>query len=101
MKSKASDQGNTALFYSAVKMFKEPEQPKKWDVRVLFPNEPDQFISEEVANFFNQISHEFSPISDGHFDIGEEWNIDIHVVAYALKNSKSQNPELGEISFQI
>ena len=63
LKAKAIEQGSTAKFYKAVRLFKDDEKPARWNLRDLFPEDPDAMIVEEVADFFNKISQEFEPIS--------------------------------------
>ena len=52
----------TRIFFRNVKAFQAKERPKAFDVRVLFPGKDDVEVAEELAAFFNKISHEFSPL---------------------------------------
>ena len=49
-------------FYKNVKNYSTAEREKDFDVRELFPNETEQAVAEKVADFFNEISLEFSPL---------------------------------------
>ena len=46
-------------FFRNVKSFSTAEKPKVFDIRDLAPDKSDAAIAEEVADFFNEISHEF------------------------------------------
>ena len=52
----------STLFYKNVKSFKNAEKPKDFDVRDLRPGKADKEVANEVAEFFNRISREFSPL---------------------------------------
>ena len=49
-------------FFRNVKAFQSKERPKPFDVRELFPGKSDPEVAEELAEYFNRISHEFSPL---------------------------------------
>ena len=50
-------------FFRNVKSFKSPEKPKEFDVRTLCPGKTDTEVANDVAEFFNEISREFTPLS--------------------------------------
>ena len=50
-------------FFRNVKAFKSAEKPKEFDVRELCPGKTDREVADEVAEFFNSISREFTPLS--------------------------------------
>ena len=54
LKAKAVDQGNTALFYKAVKCLKDSEAPKSWSVCDLFEMKTEAEVAEEVASFLTK-----------------------------------------------
>ena len=49
-------------FFRNIKAFKSKDRPKAFDVRTLFPGKSDGEIADELAGFFNRISHEFEPL---------------------------------------
>ena len=49
-------------FFKLVKNYGTSEKPKTFDVRDLRPGKPDRDVADEVAQYFNQISDEFSPL---------------------------------------
>ena len=52
----------SSQFYRNVKSFKNAEKPREFDVRDLRPGLTDKEVANEVAEFFNRISREFSPL---------------------------------------
>ena len=59
---RVTDTKNTKSFFSAVKMLRTYEAPKQWSTRDMFQDETDSEISERAADYFNQISAEFTPL---------------------------------------
>ena len=49
-------------FYRHVKCFSSVEKPKEFDVRELLPGKPDNEVAEHLAEYFNAVSCEFSPL---------------------------------------
>ena len=49
-------------FFRNVRAFQSNEKPKQFDVRVLFPGKNDAFVADQLASYFNRISHEFVPL---------------------------------------
>ena len=52
----------SSQFYKNVRSFKNAEKPKDFDVRSLRPGKTDGEVANEVAEYFNRISREFSPL---------------------------------------
>ena len=52
----------SAHFHKNVKAFCTAEKPKPFDVRTLLPGRSDGEVADEIANYFNAISREFSPL---------------------------------------
>ena len=52
-------------FYKHVRNFSKLERPKLFDVRELLPGRTDLQAAEELADYFNRISHEFDPLTEG------------------------------------
>ena len=50
-------------FFRNVKAFKSAEKPREFDVRTLCPGKTDLEVANEVADYFNEISREFEPLS--------------------------------------
>ena len=96
IKKKAVDQKSTSMFYKAVTMFKDHEQPPKWDLTDLFPGEPALAAAEQAADFFNSISSEFQPVSmPTHGTITEVWRISKSEIVTMLKESKKPNSRVA------
>ena len=57
----------TRNFFKTIKAYKSAEKPKSFDIRELRPGVPDKELADEVAQYFNRISDEFSPLDP--FDI--------------------------------
>ena len=57
-----SASGSSRNFFKAVNRLKHREAPKPWTVRDMFPGEDCRNISEKVAEHFNKISQEYTPI---------------------------------------
>ena len=49
-------------FFKNVRNYSSAEKPASFNVRDLCPGEPDVAVANEVAEFFNKISQEFSPL---------------------------------------
>ena len=49
-------------FHKGVKTFLNAEEASKWDVRALFPGQPDKEVAENLAGYFNNISQEYQPL---------------------------------------
>ena len=73
IKKKAADKNDISLYYSAVNALKTKEKPTKWDVRNLFPGDSDEEIANKVADYFNTISSEFSPLAGGADGVGNDF----------------------------
>ena len=98
LKQKAIDARKSAHFFKAVSMFKDQEKPPTWSVSHLFPSTTDGEVSEKVAEFFNEISLEFNPISDYEFGQVDEWVLEHYQVAEMLKNAKKPKSKVrGDI----
>ena len=95
IKQKASAQGNTSLFYKAVHMLKDHERPQEWDIRALFEGQDDQQIAESVAEFFNKISAEFSPLDDCQISPECDWTVSQQEVSDLLKECKKPKSRVG------
>ena len=52
----------TRDFFKTIKAYKSAEKPKSFDIRELRPGVPDRELADEVAQYFNRISDEFSPL---------------------------------------
>ena len=61
-REKFTGPGASANFYRNVKAFGTAEKPKAFDVRSLCPGLSDKEVADEIADYFNKISREFSPL---------------------------------------
>ena len=61
-RNKLTNASASRNFYKNVKAFKAADKPEGFDVRNLRPGQTDQETADEVAQFFNRISQEFSPL---------------------------------------
>ena len=52
-------------FYRNVKSYNSKEKPPAFDVKTLYPGEPDLTIAEKLAEHFNAISNEFEGLREG------------------------------------
>ena len=50
------------VFFKNVQKYKSSDKPAVFDVRSLCPGNTDGEVAEKLADFFNQISREFSPL---------------------------------------
>ena len=80
--------------HKAVKNLRCGEKPKAWDPSTLFPDKDDLQICEEMADFFNNISQEFAPLSESDFP--QTHNRQLvplmpHEVSARLKAAKKSN----------
>ena len=50
------------VFFKNVRRYKSADKPEVFDVRSLCPGEPDEVVAEKLAEFFNKISMEFTPL---------------------------------------
>ena len=70
MKSKLS-QGAHTLPYQAVKLLKEGDKPKAWDIRNIDPQLTEEETASAAVDYFNAISSEFCSLS--YADIPQSW----------------------------
>ena len=49
-------------FFRNVKAFQSKERPKSFDPMDLFPGKSEEFVTRELAQYFNRISSEFQPL---------------------------------------
>ena len=92
---------NSKGYYAAVKMLNSKEAPVLWQISSLYPHLSDDEIAEIVAEFFNEISHEYPALPDP----GIPWNRDmpeiipIHEVATKIKFfKKPKSTVYGDIN---
>ena len=45
-----------------VTAYKTSSHPKPYDIRLLFPGKTDAQVAEELADYFTEVSNEFSPL---------------------------------------
>ena len=63
------DPDSSRHFFRNVKSLPYVEKPKQFDVRSLFPGADDAQIAEHLAQYFNGISQEFSPLEPGDIPV--------------------------------
>ena len=66
----------SANFYRNVKAFSTAEKPKQFDVRNLCPGKSDAQVADEIAQYFNSISREFSPLEPGQIPFTYDRQLD-------------------------
>ena len=82
-------------FYKNVKSFKNAEKPREFDVRDLRPGRTDKEVADEVAEYFNRISREFSPLEAWqipmtyHRDLPRLTTSDVEKMLQSAKKTKS------------
>lgn len=62
VRKKVTEEGNTGAFHAALNIMRDKEPPRRWSPTDLFPNESDEAVAENCAEFFNAISSEFDQI---------------------------------------
>ena len=62
IKTKLKEEGSNTLPYKAIKELKGGERPPPWDVRDIAPHLNDDETANQLADYFNAISREFSPL---------------------------------------
>ena len=78
-------------FFKTVRSFQSGEKPKDFDVRTLFPGRHDKVVAEELAEYFNKVSQEFSPLSPDQIPVGKPRNLPLlstHKVAGRVRHFK-------------
>ena len=59
-----TDPKESLKFFKNVRAFKDREKPEIWDVRTLWPGKEDKEIANTLADYFNKIDSEFSPLEE-------------------------------------
>ena len=59
-----TDPKQSRKFFKNVRAFKDRERPEIWDVRSMWPDKEDHEIANILADYFNKISSEFSPLEE-------------------------------------
>ena len=54
--------GSSRAFFKAVNCLKHREAPKRWEIKQMFPEDSEPEIAEKVAEYFNRISNEYTPV---------------------------------------
>ena len=62
VKKKVVDSNNPREYYRAIKLLQTDDSSPQWSIKSLFPSLSDSEISEKSAEFFNDISNEFTPV---------------------------------------
>lgn len=97
--------GTSRAFFKAVSKLKHREAPAEWDIRKMFPGEPEIEIAEKVATFFNSISAEYEPVVPPRSVETQMFrNIEPYEISARLKSMKKPkgllrgdiNPKLNE-----
>ena len=89
----SKETNDISLYYRVVSALKNHEAPKRWDPRALFPGKTDKEIGLLVADYFNSISEEFSPITEDTIPVARKSGTPFeplmrHEVSAALKSFK-------------
>ena len=82
-------------FYRHVKNFGKAERPQLFDVRTLMPDgQSDEDTAEELAHYFNRISDEFEPLSEGDVPLTREKEMPVlHEYEVAARIRKFRKPK--------
>ena len=67
----------SAHFHQNVRAFSQAEKPKVFDVRDLCPGLDDRAVANEVAEYFNTISREFSPLAPSQIPMTYHRQLDL------------------------
>ena len=76
-------------FFRLVKAFNTPEKAQTFDVRTFCPGATDQQVADDLADYFNQISAEFDPLTPSQIPITHHRQIEIlspHQVSRRIKS---------------
>ena len=57
------------IFFKNVRNYRFKEEPVPFDVRLLFPGKSNVEVAEALAEHFNRISSEFSPLEPSEIPI--------------------------------
>ena len=101
IKNDIQSSGNTRKYFKAVAdlMRGDHEKVKSWKINDLFPQKTDREISEEVAEFFNSISQEYTPLDPNQRGTDASSRCpEIHEISAKLKWIKKLNSRVpGDI----
>ena len=91
-------------FYEHVKNFNTIEKPKEFDVRQLLPGKRDFEVAEELAEYFNKVSQEFSPLEPSKIPSTKPCSVPVlmnHEVSKRIKKFENLSQWLGATSSRI
>ena len=71
--------GASSNFHRNVKAFGQAERPKAFDIRDLCPGMSDREVADSVADYFNTISREFTPLAPG--DVPATYHRDLDLLS--------------------
>ena len=76
--------------YRAIQCLKSHDRPKNWEINELNPQMSDAELAEDLALFFNRISHEFTPLdgTEVEEDDSEPVFLQPHEVSAHLRSFK-------------
>ena len=75
-------------FFKNVKAYGTKDRPKQFDVKSLCPGKSESEVSELLAEYFNAVSSEFDPLSDGDVPMGRLGSLpglELHQVASRIR----------------
>ena len=88
-------------FFKNVKAYSTCDRPREFDVRDLRPGKSDAEIAEELAQYFNRISAEFSGLQPDQIPVTRPRRLPIlqtHEVAARIKNiRKPRSMVMGDV----
>ena len=69
MKEKLPVAKDSRMFYSYVQTLLGENEPTKWHVGMLDQEKTEEEMAEYMADFFNAISSEFSPLDENNIPV--------------------------------
>ena len=88
---KLQAEGSHQMPFRALQKLKSHDRPNEWSLNDLKPELSDAELAEELATYFNEISSEFSPISEADVPVGKNSEViylQPHEVSARLKSFK-------------
>ena len=96
VKSQMIETGNSRNYFRAAKALSErsPTAVDEWEVAAMFPGEDDAAIAEKIAEYFNRISSEYTPLTPENNNCLEICP-QLHEISSRLKNCKKPKSKVA------
>ena len=96
IKQSVKEAGNTRAYHQAIKKLQTKDTPsqKPWCLQNMFPGMPEEEIAEMSADYFNAISHEFTPIAAPPPPENPRQLLSVHEVSARLKKIRKPKSQV-------